>query len=144
MRRVATTMPDPVVRLSGSPPRFPTRMTLFTDMKPPFRSAQDRRREPLSPALVVREPRNDRPHGGDSGYALGVGTPRCPICGVVLGSASVRSGPFCSARCKMVDLDRWLSGDYHIPGEPASPEDSSSDSYGNEPRSTDVAPPEET
>jgi endogenous inhibitor of DNA gyrase (YacG/DUF329 family) len=25
--------------------------------------------------------------------------------------------PFCSERCKLADLDHWLSGDYHVPGE---------------------------
>jgi endogenous inhibitor of DNA gyrase (YacG/DUF329 family) len=24
--------------------------------------------------------------------------------------------PFCSQRCKMLDLDRWFSGGYRIPG----------------------------
>jgi endogenous inhibitor of DNA gyrase (YacG/DUF329 family) len=24
--------------------------------------------------------------------------------------------PFCSDRCKMADLGRWLSGDYRVPG----------------------------
>jgi endogenous inhibitor of DNA gyrase (YacG/DUF329 family) len=24
--------------------------------------------------------------------------------------------PFCSERCKMADLGRWLSGDYRVPG----------------------------
>ncbi|MNC91508.1 zinc-binding protein [compost metagenome] len=28
--------------------------------------------------------------------------------------------PFCSERCKMADLGRWLSGDYRIPGFPDS------------------------
>jgi uncharacterized protein len=27
--------------------------------------------------------------------------------------------PFCSRRCKEVDLNRWLSGSYAIPGKPA-------------------------
>ena len=26
--------------------------------------------------------------------------------------------PFCSQRCKDVDLGRWLRGDYRIPAEP--------------------------
>jgi endogenous inhibitor of DNA gyrase (YacG/DUF329 family) len=26
--------------------------------------------------------------------------------------------PFCSERCKMADLGRWLSGDYRVPGPP--------------------------
>jgi endogenous inhibitor of DNA gyrase (YacG/DUF329 family) len=27
--------------------------------------------------------------------------------------------PFCSERCKMADLGRWLSEDYRVPDEPA-------------------------
>lgn len=30
--------------------------------------------------------------------------------------------PFCSERCKLLDLGRWLEGAYRIPGEPVSPE----------------------
>lgn len=42
---------------------------------------------------------------------------RCPVCGrPVTGEAPFR--PFCSARCRQVDLGRWLAGDYAIPGEP--------------------------
>jgi endogenous inhibitor of DNA gyrase (YacG/DUF329 family) len=29
--------------------------------------------------------------------------------------------PFCSQRCKLADLGRWISGDYRIPAPP--PED---------------------
>ena len=36
----------------------------------------------------------------------------CPICGK---PASVDSRPFCSERCRDVDLNRWLSGSYAIP-----------------------------
>jgi endogenous inhibitor of DNA gyrase (YacG/DUF329 family) len=36
----------------------------------------------------------------------------CPECG----KPSVREFyPFCSARCKALDLNRWLSGSYVIP-----------------------------
>ncbi|WP_319797649.1 DNA gyrase inhibitor YacG [Nitrobacter sp.] len=38
---------------------------------------------------------------------------RCPICGKPAISASF---PFCSERCRDVDLNRWLSGAYAIPG----------------------------
>ena len=31
--------------------------------------------------------------------------------------------PFCSERCKLVDLGRWLDGEYSIPGPPTSPPD---------------------
>jgi endogenous inhibitor of DNA gyrase (YacG/DUF329 family) len=36
----------------------------------------------------------------------------CPICGK---PAATRFRPFCSGRCKDVDLNRWLSGHYAIP-----------------------------
>jgi endogenous inhibitor of DNA gyrase (YacG/DUF329 family) len=29
--------------------------------------------------------------------------------------------PFCSDRCRMADLGRWLSGDYRVAGPPADP-----------------------
>jgi endogenous inhibitor of DNA gyrase (YacG/DUF329 family) len=30
--------------------------------------------------------------------------------------------PFCSERCKMADLGRWLTGGYGVAGEPAADE----------------------
>jgi uncharacterized protein len=39
----------------------------------------------------------------------------CPICGK---QASEAYRPFCSKRCADVDLNRWLSGRYAIPGAP--------------------------
>lgn len=36
----------------------------------------------------------------------------CPICGKPSVEAS---RPFCSERCRDVDLNRWLSGSYVIP-----------------------------
>ncbi|MVA95656.1 DNA gyrase inhibitor YacG [Nitratireductor sp. CAU 1489] len=41
---------------------------------------------------------------------------KCPECGKPSARATF---PFCSTRCKDVDLNRWLSGRYVIPGEPA-------------------------
>jgi endogenous inhibitor of DNA gyrase (YacG/DUF329 family) len=37
---------------------------------------------------------------------------KCPICGK---PATEASKPFCSERCRDVDLNRWLSGSYVIP-----------------------------
>jgi endogenous inhibitor of DNA gyrase (YacG/DUF329 family) len=48
--------------------------------------------------------------------------PRCPVCDEPLDSAERRFVPFCSERCKLVDLDRWLTGQYQIPGPPVDPE----------------------
>ena len=40
----------------------------------------------------------------------------CPVCG----KPSVKEHrPFCSRRCADLDLGRWLTGVYAIPGEPA-------------------------
>jgi endogenous inhibitor of DNA gyrase (YacG/DUF329 family) len=54
----------------------------------------------------------------------------CPICRKRArkpkkGEEETSSGehfPFCSERCKMIDLGRWLDEEYTVPG-PLSPED---------------------
>lgn len=48
---------------------------------------------------------------------------RCPICGTVREVASIDdlpSFPFCSERCRLIDLGRWIDGSYTIPGPPSS------------------------
>jgi uncharacterized protein len=35
--------------------------------------------------------------------------------------------PFCSERCKLADLGRWLSGDYRVAGDPPPPADPETD-----------------
>ncbi|WP_317993764.1 DNA gyrase inhibitor YacG [Bartonella gliris] len=39
----------------------------------------------------------------------------CPICGQM---AQQNSYPFCSTRCRAIDLNRWLSGAYILPPPP--------------------------
>ena len=34
-----------------------------------------------------------------------------------------RYKPFCSERCKMADLGRWLKGDYAVPASELTPDD---------------------
>jgi len=50
---------------------------------------------------------------------------RCPICKrEVDENEQYRPGslfPFCSERCKLIDLGRWLSGKYQIPTSGTSP-----------------------
>lgn len=46
----------------------------------------------------------------------------CPECGRPSDRATF---PFCSPRCKDVDLNRWLSGSYVIPGTEEEPSDPS-------------------
>jgi endogenous inhibitor of DNA gyrase (YacG/DUF329 family) len=35
-----------------------------------------------------------------------------------------RYTPFCSERCRLIDLARWVDGEYRIPGDPVDPEPS--------------------
>ena len=44
----------------------------------------------------------------------------CPICGK---PATEASRPFCSERCRDVDLNRWLSNSYTIPAAKDDDED---------------------
>jgi endogenous inhibitor of DNA gyrase (YacG/DUF329 family) len=47
---------------------------------------------------------------------------RCPICSKsyeLAGFEELPSFPFCSARCRLIDLGRWADGKYVIPGRPA-------------------------
>ena len=48
---------------------------------------------------------------------------KCPICGKALSAAKEPSLPFCSARCKQIDLGRWLGGNYVVPGRPLEEEE---------------------
>ena len=53
--------------------------------------------------------------------------PRCPSCQQPIPDdldARAPCRPFCSDRCKMVDLAKWLGGEHAIPGEPAVFDDS--------------------
>jgi len=56
-------------------------------------------------------------------------TYECPICEKTVTVARREDAPhrpFCSERCKMVDLGRWLDGTYAVP-EPINPEEMPAD-----------------
>jgi endogenous inhibitor of DNA gyrase (YacG/DUF329 family) len=40
---------------------------------------------------------------------------RCPHCGKQTEKAGNEWSPFCSDRCKVQDLSRWLSEEYRVP-----------------------------
>lgn len=48
----------------------------------------------------------------------------CPVCkrAVILsrdgGDVLPRFFPFCSERCKLIDLGAWFDADYRVPGKP--------------------------
>lgn len=48
----------------------------------------------------------------------------CPTCGRgVAWVPAQKWRPFCSERCKLIDLGEWLSEEHRIPGEPHRPSD---------------------
>ena len=50
---------------------------------------------------------------------------RCPICSKTFEAdqtALPPGFPFCSERCRLIDLGRWIDGDYVIPGRPIAPQ----------------------
>ena len=42
---------------------------------------------------------------------------KCPKCDAVFLYWSTEFRPFCSERCKMIDLGQWLDESYAVPGE---------------------------
>jgi endogenous inhibitor of DNA gyrase (YacG/DUF329 family) len=64
---------------------------------------------------------------------------RCPRCGKVFHFRSVaqhKPYPFCSARCRDIDLGNWLTEKYVIPGPPA-PGDESENEEADKPSQDD-------
>lgn len=58
----------------------------------------------------------------------------CPICGKDLAAGAALESdhfPFCSKRCRQVDLYRWSEGKYAIL-EPLSPEDLDAEAFDSE------------
>jgi len=56
---------------------------------------------------------------------IGAGRP-CPICKC---KADVAFRPFCSKRCADIDLNRWLTGSYVIPGGAPPPDGVDEDEF---------------
>ena len=52
---------------------------------------------------------------------------KCPICGQPVDESVLdvkgNTFPFCSERCKLIDLGRWLDGKYQIPVKDADAEE---------------------
>jgi endogenous inhibitor of DNA gyrase (YacG/DUF329 family) len=63
---------------------------------------------------------------------------RCPTCrSPVRPRAQNPAFPFCSSRCRAVDLGRWFTGGYRVPDDPAPdaiPENRGTGSGGDERR----------
>jgi len=48
---------------------------------------------------------------------------RCPRCGDHVNWNGNEHRPFCSERCRLLDLGAWSDEEYRIPGAPAPVED---------------------
>lgn len=48
----------------------------------------------------------------------------CPTCGATVAwTPANRWKPFCSERCKLIDLGQWATEKYRVPAEEQEPED---------------------
>jgi endogenous inhibitor of DNA gyrase (YacG/DUF329 family) len=63
--------------------------------------------------------------GKEAKKAAGATYGRCPICKA---PTEMAFRPFCSARCRDVDLSRWLRGGYAIPGGQVEADEDGEDS----------------
>jgi hypothetical protein len=52
---------------------------------------------------------------------------RCPTCKRELDWQSAPFRPFCSERCRLIDLGAWLSEQHVIPGDAASASDTAAE-----------------
>ena len=41
--------------------------------------------------------------------------PQCPVCDVEVDLRATPTVPFCSDRCRLIDLGRWLDESYGVP-----------------------------
>lgn len=53
----------------------------------------------------------------------------CPVCDTEFDKATSTALPFCSDRCRLIDLGRWLDEDYGLPSIPDPDEDEAPLSY---------------
>jgi len=59
-------------------------------------------------------------------------TIRCPVCKNRFETEQAAAMPFCSERCRLIDLGRWLEEDYGLPHESLDEEDELADFMGTE------------
>jgi len=55
---------------------------------------------------------------------------KCPRCGKSVEWEGNDWRPFCSERCKLVDLGDWITEEYNIPGETVNKGDSDKENNG--------------
>ena len=48
---------------------------------------------------------------------------KCPICRHAVSWEGNPNRPFCSERCRLIDLGNWATGQYSLPSEESNPEE---------------------
>lgn len=56
----------------------------------------------------------------------------CPVCRTPAPFAGNPHRPFCSARCRTIDLGNWATERYRLPGPPLSAAEEGGDDDGND------------
>ncbi len=59
-------------------------------------------------------------------------TRSCLVCGKLLADGPVPGTPFCSERCRLIDLGQWLEGAYRIPASEVPAPTRDADASGDE------------
>lgn len=49
--------------------------------------------------------------------------PACPVCNTTISLETTPTAPFCSDRCRLIDLGRWLEESYAVPAPAAVDDD---------------------
>jgi endogenous inhibitor of DNA gyrase (YacG/DUF329 family) len=67
---------------------------------------------------------------------------KCPTCTKQITPQNNPFRPFCSERCKLIDLDKWVSEEYRVPGKPVPTEHSgeTEDDRGSDSNSSEFKP----
>lgn len=91
--------------------------------------------------MSASDPQKEHPAGSRPESVRRVGSDgtvfKCPMCKAILPGTEVPTFPFCSERCKLLDLGQWLEGKYRV-SRPIDP----TDQLEEMPRSRPEAPPQ--
>lgn len=58
---------------------------------------------------------------------------KCPHCGKEIINPKQPYRPFCSDRCKLIDLGKWISEEYRVPASEAGGNDEKNPTTGKDP-----------
>lgn len=77
----------------------------------------------------------------DASRASGGFRPKCPVCGNRAADLQASCLPFCSERCRLIDLGRWLDEQHAVPCERREEDEVEVEQVGDEVRPPIRLPP---